>query len=79
MEFELQSVDVANGHDESGLLLFRNNKLQAVLVQLSEDNEVAPGHWFLEAGFGTLHGTYATFSDLDTAQEWIAERSSRSL
>lgn len=77
MDFELQTVNVANGHDESGLLLFRDNKLQAVLVHLSEDNEVAPGHWFLEAGFGNLHGTYPTFSDLDAAQKWIAEHSDR--
>lgn len=74
MELALQPVKVANGSDENGFLLFQKDKLIAVLVQLSEDNDVAPGHWFLEAGFGALQGAYETFRDLDAAQEWIAEQ-----
>ncbi|WP_445504296.1 hypothetical protein [Microvirga sp. G4-2] len=47
----------------------------AVLVRLSDENEVAPGQWFLEAGFGRLDGiSHPTFADLDAAQQWIVQR-----
>lgn len=71
MHFTLQPVKVSTGHDENGLLLFHGEKLVAVLVQLSEEEGVAPGQWFLEAGFGILHEAYVIFPDLDAAQEWI--------
>jgi hypothetical protein len=74
MGFALQPVKIANGSDENGLLLFYKKKLVGVLVQLSDDNEVAPGHWFLEAGFGALQGVHETFPDLEAAEEWITEQ-----
>jgi len=47
-------------------------------VRLSDDNEVAPGQWYLEAGFGRLDGgSHPTFSNLDMAQEWISHRLER--
>jgi hypothetical protein len=46
-----------------------------VLVRLSDSNEVAPGQWYLEAGFGRLvGGGHPTFADLDAAQDWISRR-----
>jgi hypothetical protein len=46
----------------------------AVLVRLSDENEVAPGQWYLEAGFGRLDGgSHPTFSNLDMAQDWISQ------
>jgi hypothetical protein len=76
MSFTLEPVRVANGFDEDGMLIFNGNRrLVAVLTHLSEDNEVAPGQWYLEAGFGRLDGgSHPTFSNLDMVQEWIAQR-----
>ena len=75
MSLTLQPVRVANGHDEEGVLAFFEERLVAVLVHLSEENEIAPGDWFLEAGFGRLDGVeHPTFSDLEAAQDWLAKR-----
>lgn len=48
----------------------------AVLVRLSDHNEVSPGAWYLEAGFGSgLEGpAHPTFRTLDEAKDWIAGR-----
>ena len=76
MTLTLQPVRVANDFDEEGMLVFNGqHRLVAVLAHLSEDNEVAPGQWYLEAGFGRSDGSsHPTFADLETAQEWIALR-----
>ena len=53
MSFTLQPVRVATGFDEEGMLVLdKEQRLVAVLVRLSDDNEVAQGQWYLEAGFG---------------------------
>jgi hypothetical protein len=69
-------VRVANGSDEEGFLVFDvDRRLLAVLVHLSNENEVAPGHWFLETGFGPMDGPdHPSFVDLDEAQEWVRQR-----
>ena len=55
MSFTLQPVRVATGFDEEGMLVLdAGQRLVAVLVHLSDDNEVAPGQWYLEAGFGRI-------------------------
>jgi hypothetical protein len=76
MSLTLQPVRVANDFDEEGMLVFNGrHRLVAVLTHLSEDNEVAPGHWYLEAGFGRSDGSsHPTFADLDAAQDWIGRR-----
>jgi hypothetical protein len=76
MNFVLQSVRVATGFDEEGMMVLdEKQRLLAVLVRLSDGNEVAPGHWFVEAGFGRLDGKdHPTFSNLDMAQDWINRR-----
>ncbi|MFC4172614.1 hypothetical protein ACFOYU_11175, partial [Microvirga sp. GCM10011540] len=75
----LQPVRVATGSDEEGLLVFDGERrLVAVLTHLSDENEVAPGHWFLEAGFGRIDGVdHPIFADLDAVQDWIIRRSAR--
>ena len=75
MNFRLQPVRVATGFDEEGVMVLdEEQRLLAVLVRLSDHNEVAPGHWFVEAGFGPLDGKdHPTFS-LDMAQDWISWR-----
>jgi hypothetical protein len=50
--FTLQPTQVATINDEDGMLVFFDGRLVAVLVRLSDKNEVAPGDWYLEAGFG---------------------------
>jgi hypothetical protein len=79
MSLSLQPVRVATGFDEEGMLVLdEEQRLVAVLVRLSDENEVAPGQWYLEAGFGRLDGgSHPTFSNLDMAQEWISQRRER--
>jgi hypothetical protein len=79
MTLALQPVRVATGFDEEGMMVLdEGQRLVAVLVRLSDDNEVAPGQWYLEAGFGRLDGgDRPTFSNLDMAQDWISERLAR--
>lgn len=80
MSLALQPVLVATGFDEEGMLVFDwKQRLVAVLTHLSERKEVAPGQWFLEAGFGRLDRTsHPTFPDLEAAQQWMAQRLARS-
>ncbi len=82
MALRLEPVQVATGLDEMGMLVFAENRLVAVLVQLSDAHEEQnlTGHWFLETGYGRgLAGEHPTFPDLNAAQVWISERLTRSL
>ena len=76
MRFTFHPMRVATGfHEEGMMVLDQEQRLVAVLVRLSDDNEVAAGQWYLEAGFGWLDGgSHPTFSNLDLAQDWISER-----
>jgi hypothetical protein len=76
MSFSFHPVRVATGFDEEGMLVLDGEeRLVAVLVRLSDGNEVAPGQWYLEAGFGWLDGPgHPIFSNLDLAQAWIGQR-----
>jgi hypothetical protein len=79
MSFTLQPIRVATGFDEEGMMVLdEQQRLVAVLVRLSDDNEVAPSQWYLEAGFGRLDGgSHPLFSNLDMAQDWISQRVAR--
>jgi hypothetical protein len=76
MSLSLEPVRVATGFEEEGMLVLDEQKrLVAVLVRLSDDNAVAPGQWYLEAGFGRVDGpSHPTFSNLDLAKNWISQR-----
>ena len=76
MTLTLHSIQVATDFDEEGMMVLdEEQRLLAVLVRLSDENEVAPGQWYLEAGFGRLDsGSHPTFSNLDMAQDWISQR-----
>ena len=76
MTLSLQPMRVATGFDEEGMLVLdEGQRLLAVLVRLSDENEVSPGQWFVEAGFGRLDGgNHPTFSNFDMAQDWIGQR-----
>jgi hypothetical protein len=57
------------------MMVLNEQRLVAVLVRLSDKNEVAPGQWYLEAGFGRLDGgSHPTFSNLDMVMDWISQR-----
>ncbi len=79
MTFTLQPFRVATGFDEEGMMILDDEqRLVAVLVRLSDDNEVARAQWYLEAGFGRLDGgSHPLFSNLDMAQDWISQRLAR--
>jgi hypothetical protein len=76
MTLTLQPMQVATGFDEEGMLVIdEEQRLLAVLVHLSDQNEVSPGQWYLEAGFGRLDGiNHPAFADLEAAQEWVCQR-----
>ncbi len=76
MTLTLEPVRVGNGFDEEGLLVFdESRRLVAVLTHISDQSEVAPGQWFLEAGFGQVDGiNHPTFMDVDAARRWISQR-----
>ena len=76
MTLTFQPMQVATGFDEEGMLVLdEKQRLVAVLVRLLDGNEVAPGQWYLEAGFGGIDGTnHPLFSNLDRAEDWISER-----
>jgi len=76
MSLTLQPIRVATGFDEDGMLVLdEEQRLVAVLVRLSDENEVAPGQWYLEAGFGRIDGiNHPTFSNLDKVHDWISQR-----
>jgi hypothetical protein len=75
MSFSLQPVRVATGFDEEGMMVLdEEQRLVAVMVRLSDDNEVAAGQWYLEVGFGRIDGTNHLISTLDYAQAWISQR-----
>jgi hypothetical protein len=76
MSLTLQPIRVNTGFEEEGVLVFdEQQRLVAVLVHLSDEHEVAPGQWFLEAGFGPLgQAAHPAFAELDGAQVWISQR-----
>ncbi len=76
MSLTHQPTLVATGFDEEGALIDADGRLVAVLVRLADHNEVSPGAWYLEAGFGSgLEGpAHPTFGSLDQAKKWIAGR-----
>jgi hypothetical protein len=78
MTLTLQPVRIATGAEEEGMLVFdEKQRLLAVLLHLSPENEVAPGHWFLEVGFDRLgERSHPTFADLSAAEDWINGHSS---
>jgi hypothetical protein len=75
MSLTFQPILVATGFDEEGVLVLdEEQRLLAVLTHISDENEVAPGQWYLEAKFGVLEGLdHPTYPDLDAAQEEIAQ------
>jgi len=72
MKLGFQPVTVeTNAPDE----VFANNRLVAVLVRLSHEHGRKAGRWYLEHGFGKLDGlAQPIFTDLDEAQDWVAQR-----
>ena len=62
--------------DEDGCLIFADDRLVAVLVQLGvEHNSELAGKWFLEHAFGSLgHCEQPVFEDLHAAERWVASR-----
>ena len=70
-----EPIRVGTGHDEEGVLAFFDDQLVAVLTHLGPDNEVAPGHWFVEHAFFLVGSSSENpvFADLDAAGAWLAE------
>jgi hypothetical protein len=76
MSFTLQSVRVATGSDEEGMLVFDGKqRLVAVLTHLGDQYDGVSGYWYLETGYGRLDGpNHPTYATLNAAQEWLSQR-----
>ena len=76
MSLTLQPIRVVTGFEEEGMLVLDGEqRLVAVLVHLSGDNEIAPGQWYLEAAFGPLEALgHPLYPDLEAAQDGIARQ-----
>jgi hypothetical protein len=75
MKLTLQSVRIAAGPDEHGMLVFGDGCLVAVLVRLSDAHEGMAGEWFLETGYGPFAGPeHPIFPSLAEARAWIGKR-----
>jgi two-component system, response regulator PdtaR len=74
-----QRIRVETGSaDEEGLLVLRNNKLVAVLVQVSDeiDDPDLRNKWLVEAGFGPCLGrghSPGVFDSLAAAAAWVQQ------
>jgi hypothetical protein len=79
MTFTLQPVQVGNGSDEEGMLVFNGGqRLVPVLTHLGQQYGGVSGHWYLETGFGRLDGpNHPTFATLGAAQDWLSQRLAR--
>jgi hypothetical protein len=79
MTLILQPIRVATGFDEEGMMVLdEEQRLLAVLTQLSDQYDSLSGHWYLEAKFGVLEGLgQPTYPDLDAAQEGIVQHLAR--
>lgn len=65
---------VIEGQDETGQLVFYDDRLAAVLIKLGSMHEEQEGFWNLEVGFGLCAGRPATFRHLADALRWVGER-----
>ncbi|WP_262269983.1 response regulator [Microvirga yunnanensis] len=77
MTYQRVRVDTGSA-DEDGLLVLRDNKLVAVLVQVSTEigDPELRNQWFLEAGFGPCLGRrqgHGVFGSLAAAAAWIQQ------
>jgi hypothetical protein len=71
MSVELKEIQIASDYDHEGRLILIDGRLIAVMVKLSELHEHLAGRWYLETGYGVLKSEQPSFSDLDSAVEWI--------
>jgi hypothetical protein len=75
MTLILQPVCVSTARDQDSFLVFEDECLVAVLVQLSAEYGEDAGSWFYEAGFGSLDGPdHPIFRNLEEATDYIRGR-----
>lgn len=76
MTLRFQPVQVPTGQEKAeSLLVFDDDALVAVLVQLSDHYGADAGRKFLEAGFGCLdHPRPPIFADVNEVQAWITRQ-----
>jgi hypothetical protein len=72
-EFSFQGIRLGTTHKGGeGVLVMWQNHLVAVLGRVDlEDYEGEEGEWFLEVGFGRLHGCHRLFNSIEEATSWI--------
>jgi len=74
ISFQPVTLDVNHG-DEAAMLVFRDERLSAIVTRLGAEHGGLAGRWFVETLFtenaGMLHVTLSSLTDL----EWLLARS----
>jgi hypothetical protein len=75
MTLSTQEVTLdTSGPDTQAVLVFREERLLAVLCRLSDIHGELAGQWFVEAVFNELPGAQSrTFDSLPAAEAWLAD------
>lgn len=72
--FSLSEVRVGTVTDgETGLLVWKSDRLVAILTQIDEEIYSTKGKWFLETGFGPLSGKHRNFDTVEEAVLFLDE------
>jgi hypothetical protein len=75
MTLTFQPVCVSTARGQDSFLVLDDDCLVAVLVRLSAEYGDDAGHWFYEAGFGSLDGPdHPIFPDLKAAEDYVGGR-----
>lgn len=71
--FRFEPIPLDSPTDTEGLLVFRDDRLIAVVSQLSDLHGGSAGCWFVEASFGLSPLTYPEpFVDLPQLESWLS-------
>lgn len=68
LTFKPVTLDVSHG-DEEAMLVYRGDRLAAVVTRLGVSHEEAAGRWFIESSFSdehsALHKTFGSLAEIE--------------
>lgn len=74
-----QPVTLDSGHDDNrAMLVFRDDRLFAVITALSDLHQDMAGSWFVETLFhGQVRAPHEPFASLDGVEAWVVDAEDR--
>jgi hypothetical protein len=73
MNVRFEEITLDTDLDFEARLVFRDNRLAAIVSRLSEFHDEFSGHWFVEAVFdGKLRTRTDVFPDLTDVEMWVS-------